>query len=250
MDFSISYLTFLCYTGKAISANSLHPQQTLVIKGTVIDSVSNQPVPGVTIQEMGTNNATATNEQGQYELSLQSSDATIEFHSIGYRSVQVKVNGQTIINVSLTTENAAMDEVVVVGFGTQKKQYLTGSITQIDSKKLENRPVNNVGQALQGLAPNLNVSIANGSPNTAPSFNIRGGTSFSKNSSGAMQVQNGSPYILVDGVEMDINMLNPDDIQSVSVLSDAASSAIYGARGAYGVILVTTKKELKKAGLV
>jgi TonB-linked SusC/RagA family outer membrane protein len=231
------FLISIYSTFGAFQANTAH-----VVTGTVTNAATSNPIEGVTILEKGTNAAVVTNANGQYTITVQNENAVLEFSYVGYKMQSVTVGTQTVINVQLTEDVKGLDEVVVVGFGTQKKQYLTGSITQIDSKMLENRPVNNVGQALQGLAPNLNVTISNGAPNTTPSLNIRGGTSYFKNSSGNMEVQNGSPYILVDGVEMDINMLNPDDIQSISVLSDAASSAVYGARGAYGVILVTTKK--------
>ncbi|WP_346239191.1 TonB-dependent receptor [Niabella insulamsoli] len=218
------------------------PPAAITVSGTVTDTVGSVPMSGVTVTEKGTNNATVTAADGAFQITVKDEAAVLLFSYVGYRPREITVGTQSILTVQLVATSSQMDEVIVVGFGTQKKQYLTGSITQIDAKVLENRPVNNIGQALQGVAPNLNVSISSGAPNTMPSINIRGGTSFSKNSSGNMVVQNGSPYILVDGVEMDINLLNPDDIQSISVLSDAASSAIYGARGAYGVVLVTTKK--------
>ncbi|MGN6435203.1 MAG: SusC/RagA family TonB-linked outer membrane protein [Agriterribacter sp.] len=213
------------------------------ISGRVIDH-NGDPVSGASVTEKGTSNGVVTDEKGRYSITV-GDGAVLIFSAVGLQEQEVIVGNKTVIDVKLAASISSLDEVVLVGFGTQKKQYVTGSITQIDSKQLANRPVNNIGQALQGLAPNLNISVDNGSPNTTPSLNIRGGTSFSKNSNGTMVVQNGSPYVLVDGIEMDINLLNPDDIQSVSVLKDAASSAIYGARGAYGVILVTTKKGAK-----
>lgn len=236
---AIFFAFFINLNGLMATAGSGNVQ---VVKGTVVDAMTTKPLGGVTIEEKGAKNATSTNEKGEYTITVRSDRSVLVFTYVGYTTEEVTVGAQTTVNMQLSVSAGQMGEVVIVGFGTQKKQYVTGSITQIGAKELENRPVNNIGQALQGLAPNLNVNIANGAPNTTPSLNIRGGTSFFKNSSGNMEVQNGSPYILVDGVEMDINALNPEDIQSISVLSDAASSAIYGARGAYGVILITTKK--------
>lgn len=236
---TILFAFFINVNGVMASVGSGNVQ---VVKGTVVDAMTSKPLAGVTIEEKNAKNVTTTNENGEYAITVRDNRSVLIFTYVGYTTEEVTVGPQTTINMQLSVSAGQMGEVLIVGFGTQKKQYVTGSITQIGAKELESRPVNNVGQALQGLAPNLNVTTANGSPNTTPSLNIRGGTSFFKNSSGNMEVQNGSPYILVDGVEMDINMLNPEDIQSISVLSDAASSAIYGARGAYGVILVTTKK--------
>jgi TonB-linked SusC/RagA family outer membrane protein len=124
-----------------------------------------------------------------------------------------------------------LDEIVVVGYGTQRKVNLTGAVSQVNSEVLESRPITNLGQGLQGVIPNLNININSGSPGRGSTFNIRGNTS----------INGGDPLVLVDGVVMDINLINPEDIKSVSVLKDAASSAIYGARAAYGVVLITTK---------
>lgn len=126
-----------------------------------------------------------------------------------------------------------MDEVVVVGYGTQKKANLSGAVAAVDGKVLQDRPITNIGQGLQGVVPNLNITMNNGgAPGATSSFNIRGNTSLN----------GGSPLVLVDNVQMDANLVNPDDIESISVLKDAASASIYGARAAYGVILITTKK--------
>lgn len=135
-----------------------------------------------------------------------------------------------------------LEELVVVGFGTQKKKDLTGAVSQVSADQINNRPVANIGQALQGVIPNLNINISNGSPNTNASFNVRGITSLNSNDNSASL---GSPLILVDGVPGDMSRLNPEDIESVTVLKDAAASAIYGARAAFGVLLVTTKSGTK-----
>lgn len=211
------------------------------VKGVVKDA-EGLPVPGANILEKGTRNGTITNSRGEFFLALQGQHAVLIISSIGYLQQEVAVVGSSL-NVVLKNDNQDLNEVVVVGFGIQKKANLTGAVSQIDSKMLENRPTANLGQALQGLIPNFNVNIANGNPKTGATYNLRGATSFNKdaNDGNKIKFSNGSPFILVDGVEMDPNMLNPEDIESVTVLKDAASAAIYGARGAFGVVLIKTK---------
>jgi len=222
--------------------NSIYqaPQQNEV-HGRVTDTAG-KPLSGVSITIVDAKKGTFTDENGMYHITANIGNE-LEFSYVGYTAQRATVSSNTL-NIKLAPEAAALNEVVVVGFGTQKKADLTGSVYQVTSKEIGNRPVNNVGQALQGLVPNLNITNSSGAPNSMPAFNIRGGTSFFRdpNNSNKLTVENNSPYILVDGVEMDINQLNPEDIESVSVLSDAASAAIYGARAAFGVILVTTKK--------
>ncbi|AWW32889.1 SusC/RagA family TonB-linked outer membrane protein [Echinicola strongylocentroti] len=224
--------------------NSTKDTSVISVVKTVTGQVTseNEPmgIPGVTIRVKGGNTGTVTDIDGKFSIEVADGSVVLVFSSIGYKTLELPVGSQTVFNVQLEEDTKALDEVVVVGYGTQKKVNLTGAVSQVSSEMLENRPVANVGQALQGTIANLNVGISNGSPNTSPSFNIRGGTSFSGGS-----FQTGSPLILVDGVEMDINQLNPEDIESVSVLKDAASAAIYGSRAAYGVVLVTTKKGAK-----
>lgn len=230
-------------TSRVINNTIVIRSQQHVVTGVVTDSATGKPLVGVTVQEKQTVNTAVTDGSGQYSIQVASDNAVLEFTSIGYKSYSVVVGSKEKIDVVLSSIPQALDEVVVVGYGTQRKANLTGSVYQVGSKELANRPVNNIGQALQGLVPNLNVTNNDGAPNSMPAFNIRGGTSYAKDpNDGKWKVSNGSPYILVDGVEMDINLLNPEDIESISVLSDASSSAIYGARAAFGVILVTTKK--------
>ncbi len=130
-----------------------------------------------------------------------------------------------------------LEEVVVVGYSTQKKANLTGAVDQVTSGALENRTMSNLTQGLKGVVPNLNIRLLDGKPNQAPSYNIRGLTSIG---------QGGSALILIDGVEGDPSMLNPNDIANISVLKDAASASIYGARGAFGVVLISTQKSDKR----
>lgn len=214
-------------------------QQEITITGKVTGEDGNT-LPGVNILVKGTNQGTITDVDGNYNIQVDDLNATLVFSFIGYRTQEISLEGRSAIDVTMALDILGLEEIVVVGYGTQKKVNLTGSVSQVSSEKLENRPVSNVGQALQGIIPNLNVTITSGSPNSMPTFNIRGGTSFS-----GRRVLIGSPLILVDGVEMDINLINPQDIDNISVLKDAASAAIYGARAAFGVMLVTTKKGTK-----
>lgn len=208
----------------------------ILVTGTVTDVSTQQSLPGATIIEKGTNNGTTTDIEGRFRLNC-AADAILVVSFVGYQSQEVPVNNRTSIDIQIAPDFEQLEEVVVVGYGTQKKVNLTGAVEQVTAEQLENKSVANIGQALQGVVPNLNITFDDGNPTKNPSFNIRGGTSFSGGS-----FQSGSPLILVDGIPMEISNLNPTDIESISVLKDAASAAIYGARAAYGVILVTTKK--------
>ncbi|HEX5554915.1 MAG TPA: TonB-dependent receptor [Chitinophagaceae bacterium] len=201
------------------------------VTGTVTDQAGGNPLVGVSVSVKGTSNGTITDGEGHYSLSVSGTDAVLVFSYIGYNKAEVAVKGQTVVNVSLVQNATGLNQVVVVGYGTQKKVDLTGAVTQIDSKVLQDRPISNVGQALQGVIPNLNINFSDGHPGAAAKVNIRGYTS----------VNGGSPLVLIDGVPGDINLLNPMDVASVTVLKDASSAAIYGSRAAYGVILITTK---------
>lgn len=162
------------------------------------------------------------------------SGTTLVVSYIGYKTEEVAVGNKHNLRITLKEDSETLEEVVVVGYGTQKKVNLTGAVSQVTSKVLENRPITNLGQGLQGVVPNLNISFNGGDPNAEVSMNIRGLASISGEGS--------SPLVMVDGVQMNMNMVNPEDVESVSVLKDASSSAIYGARGAFGVILITTKR--------
>lgn len=159
--------------------------------------------------------------------------STLTFTYVGYKPLSVKVKDKTTINIRMEEDNNALDEVVVIGYGTQKKVNLTGAVGYTDAKAIENRPVATLGQAIQGTIPNLNISFGSGKPGEATNMNIRGFASINEES---------KPLILIDGIEGSIDNLNPRDVESISVLKDASSSAIYGARAPFGVILVTTKK--------
>lgn len=215
----------------------IESQQPGKITGKVTDP-SGSPLPGVSVVVKGTTAGTITDAFGNYLLSNVPADATLQFSFVGMKSQEVKAGNQTVINVILSEELMGLDEVVVVGYGTQKKMNLTGSVASIANRDLENRPLPNVGEVLRGISPNLNINLSGygGEPGAVRDWNIRGLGSISGDD---------APLILVDGVEMNINNLDPDNIESVSVLKDASASAIYGSRAPFGVVLITTKKGKK-----
>jgi TonB-linked SusC/RagA family outer membrane protein len=207
-------------------------EQARNITGTVLSSEDNTGLPGVNVIIKGTSTGTVTDIEGNYSIDVPGEGAVLVFSSVGFVTEEAVVGNQSIINFTLKADITALQEIVVVGYGTQQKVNLTGAVGVAGGEVLENRPIANVGEGLQGVIPNLNVNIRNGDPATPITFDIRGYGS----------INGGSPLILVDGVPMDLNRLNPNDIESVSVLKDASAAAVYGARAAFGVVLVTTKK--------
>lgn len=203
----------------------------ITVTGIVSDDAG-QPVPGVNVVEKGTTNGTTTDVSGRFSLNVQGESSVLVFSFIGYTTQETTVANQTNFNITLQPDVRALQEVVVVGYGTQEKVNLTGAVGVASGEVLQNRPIANVGEGLQGMVPNLNVNIRNGDPTSPIDFNVRGFES----------INGGQPLILVDNVPMDLNAINPNDIESISVLKDAGSAAVYGARAAFGVILVTTKK--------
>ena len=216
----------------AVGAQKNVIQQTRpvgLIKGSVT-SDSGEPLTGVTVKVSGGGNGTVTDIDGNFSVNA-APGSLLTFSYTGFKPQTVKA--QEGMQVVLQSSVNDLNEVVVVGYGTQKKANLTGAVASVNGSVLENRPISNIGQGLQGVVPNLNVSMGHGgAPGAGASFNVRGTTSLN----------GGEPLVLVDNVQMDANLVNPDDIESISVLKDAASAAIYGARAAYGVILITTKK--------
>lgn len=179
----------------------------------------------------GTTNGTITGLDGEFSLNNVEKGSVIQVSFIGYQTQEIAWNGQPL-TLTLKEDSRQLEEVIVVGFGTQKKENLTGSVSQVSMDEvLGDRPVTSAAAALQGAMPGLTIGGGSG-PGQSKSFNIRG----------TLSINGGSPLVLIDNVEGDINMLNPEDIESVTVLKDAASSAIYGARAAGGVVLVTTKR--------
>lgn len=205
------------------------------VSGTVTD-LNGQPIAGVAVmvQDSPSPVGTTTDEDGAYSLSVPP-DAVLEFSSLGYRPVTVNVNGREGIDVSLEEDREILDEVVVVGFATQKRINLTGSVSTVDSKAFESVPVQNAVQALQGKIPGLHISSTTGQLNSKATMQVRGLATIGEGSLA-------QTLVLIDGMEGDLYSINQQDIESITVLKDAAASSIYGSRAPFGVILVTTKK--------
>ena len=208
-------------------------QANTKVKGTIVDETG-EPMIGVSVKVLANNTGTITDLNGKFSIDAPKG-STIEISFIGYKTVTVKVDGSPI-NITMKEDSQQLDEVVVVGYGSQKKVNVTGSVSMVDSKVIESRPVQNVSQALQGVIPGLNMSVGSsgGTLDSSLNINIRGGGTIGEGSSG-------SPLVLIDGIEGDMNTVNPNDIENISVLKDAASSSIYGARASFGVIMITTK---------
>jgi TonB-linked SusC/RagA family outer membrane protein len=241
LDFSIERKTITIVQKEGYSlnrasliSNVLSPLSPLFreIKGTVKDD-KGSPLSGVSVVVKGTTKGTSTATDGSFFIDANMGDV-LEFSFVGYKKTSITVGNNTNITVQLSLDITASDEVVVVGYGTKKKINLTGAVSVVKGAELENRPVLDATQSLQGLVPGLNVSVGG---NTKP------GQSFNLNIRGAGNLAGGDgPFVLVDGLPMSLSDVNPNDIESISVLKDAAASAIYGARAPFGVILVTTKK--------
>ncbi len=229
---------FICLVILAICSHlssTVNAQATKVpVTGKVSSEDDNSPLIGATVTEKGTTNGTTSDVDGNFRLDV-SPNATLVVSFIGYVAREVPVRNASTLSISLTPDQQQLQDIVVVGYGTQKKVNLTGAVGMATSERLESRSVANVGEGLQGVIPNLNITVRNGDPASSPAFNIRGFTS----------INGGEPLILVDNVPMDLNRINPNDIASVSVLKDASAAAIYGARAAFGVILIETKNARK-----
>jgi len=224
-----------------LNAPSLGAQNsTIKVKGVVNDAMG--LVIGASIVEKGnTGNGTITDIDGNFSLNV-SSNSTLIVSFVGYKAQEIPVAGKTFFTIDLKEDNEMLEEVVVVGFATQKKVNLTGSVGTATAKDIEARPVANAVQALQGVIPGLNISNSGngGELNATKSIDVRGTGTVGKDASGNA-FSSGSPLILIDGMEGDLNSINPQDIESISVLKDAAASSIYGSRAPFGVVLVTTK---------
>lgn len=207
-------------------------QQQFRVTGKVVDK-NGDPLPGATVLEKGTTNGTQTNLNGEFSLALDDLDAILVCSYIGFETREISVNGQQTIDITLNEAITGLDEVVVIGFGTKKASELVSAVSQVSAEELhvKERPLTNVQSALLGSVVGLNGSYGSGTPGSAPGLSIRGPSSLNPT----------SMLIIIDGFEGALSDLNPQDIESVSVLKDAAAVAVYGARGANGVMLVTTK---------
>ena len=230
-------LRFAMMTLVAVAFSVSAWAQNISVSGTVTD-VNGEPIIGAYVLVKGTSNGTSTDVDGKYQISV-ASNGTLVFTLVGMKDSEVPVNGKAVINVTMQEDSEMLDDVVVIGFGTQKKENLTGAVASVNvSKALESRPIADVGRGLQGMTPGLNVRVGSGEVGSEALIRIRGQVGSASGSS--------EPLILLDNVEIpSISMVNPDDIESISVLKDAASSAIYGAKAAFGVILITSKKGAK-----
>lgn len=206
------------------------------VQGRITDA-KGEPMAGVGVTEVGVQplNAVITDSNGYYSINVLSENSKLRFSFIGFESQEISVKGDSKINVMLKESISDLDEVVVVGYGTQKKENLTGSVDAISGKALQNRSAVLVSDLIKGASPNLNIEMGKfgGEPGATSSWNIRGIGSINANA---------APLILVDGVEVNINNIDPETIESISVLKDASASAIYGSRAPFGVVLITTKK--------
>lgn len=203
------------------------------VKGTVTGANDSEPLIGATIMEKGTTNGCTTDIDGNYTLSVKSGNATLEVSYVGYQSQTVAVKGRNVINIVMNEVDTSLDEVVVVGYGTQKKSDVTGSVSSISSDDIRGLATVDAGAALQGKAAGVQILNTSGAPGEGAQIRIRG---YSSNSG------NLGPLLIVDGLKVDnIQYLDPSMIESMEVLKDAASAAIYGAQAGNGVVLITTK---------
>ena len=199
----------------------------LAVTGVVKDENGNL-LPSITVAEKGSKNMSVTNERGVFALQVKP-NATLEFTGVGFEKRELKVSGKTYFTVTMNVEVKSLSDVVVVGYGTQKKANLTGAVDQVSVEVLENRPITRISQALQGTIGNLNITTNTngGIPSASQNINIRGFTGFGTS---------GSPLIVIDGIATSgtaaLKNLNPSDVESISVLKDQASAAIYGVDGA------------------
>ncbi|MDR3339944.1 MAG: TonB-dependent receptor [Candidatus Symbiothrix sp.] len=222
---------FACLTTYASAATP--------VTGKVTD-VSGDPLVGVNVTVKGEPTLGGmTDIEGLYTISVPDRNATLVFSYLGFITQEINVNNQSVINLTMSEAALSINEVVIVGYGTQKKANLTGAVSQVNSKIFESRPVSSTITAMQGTLSGVYIAPTNGNPNQDLSINVRGTTS----------INGGSPLVLVDGIESSLKLVNPNDIETISVLKDASAASIYGVRGAFGVVLITTKKGSKDGKL-
>jgi TonB-linked SusC/RagA family outer membrane protein len=230
-------ITALFLIALSLNLQASENLQQIAIKGTVLDGSTQEPLPGATVQVKGTTRGTATDINGKFTVEASAGDVLV-FSFIGYISEEVAVTNQTAVNVTLAPNIQSLDEVVVVGYGTQKRTEVTGAISSVSSEKLTALPTSGLDQALQGRAAGLTV-ISNGAPGYSSTMRVRG----------ISTVNDANPLYVIDGIiATTISNISPSDIESIEVLKDASTAAIYGSLGSNGVIMVTTKKG--KAGNV
>ena len=221
-------VVLLCATSAAMA------QSKITVSGTITDASNKQPLIGAAVSVEGTTIGASTDLNGKFTLQVPPT-GVLNVQYLGYEAKKVKINSQTTINIALSPENVKVEEVVVIGYGAVSKSDLTGSVTNVKMSEIADAPVTSVDQALQGRVAGADIMSTTGEPGASTSIRIRGTRSITASN---------EPLIVVDGVMdgvSDLGDINPADIKSISVLKDASSTAIYGARGANGVIIVTTK---------
>lgn len=226
-----SMLKIICVLHVAIISINSTKAQSISVSGKVTDE-QGEGLPGVTLLVKGTTNGTASNSTGNYSLNGVIGNGTLVVSFIGYQTREVAINNQTSINITLAPDAKALEEVVVVGYGTQKKVNLTGSVAVVDGEELIKAPTTNISNGLVGRLPGLIAVNGNGKPGSNSSISIRGASTFGDNSA----------LIIVDGIVRGFEQLDPNEIESISILKDASATAVYGSRAANGVILITTKR--------
>jgi TonB-linked SusC/RagA family outer membrane protein len=224
-------LSLLLLLGGLVAARA----QDRLVSGRVTAGDSNTPLPGVSVALKGTNRGTTTNGEGRYSLAVPATGGTLVFSSVGYASQEVAVGTRSTVDLTLTDDSRALDEVIVVGYGTQKKSQTTGAISTVNSRQITEQPITNLGQALQGRVAGVDVAQAGSKPGSVPTIRVRGRRSFNAGN---------DPLYVVDGIPLSAGYedMNPNDVASMEILKDATATAIYGARGANGVVLITTKR--------
>lgn len=220
-----------CWIGSALLANEI---PAIAVSGTITSEADGETLPGVTVVVKGTGTGTVIDVDGTYHIEVPNEDDILIFSSIGYTTVELPVNGRSVIDVSLAEDLQNLDEVVVIGYGTQKSKDITGAVSSISEKDFADMPIQGMDEALAGRIPGLDVVSSGAQPDFNSQIRLRGNRSFTASN---------DPLIIMNGVPFygSINDINPYDIQSIDVLKDASSTAIYGSRGANGVIIITTK---------
>jgi len=228
----ISMICLALFFTAALSYQAVAQQTT--ITGTVTDANDDTGLPGVNIVIPGTTIGTTTDFDGNYSINVPADADSLRFSFIGYITQIVPIDGRTTINISLLPDTQMLEDVVVVGYGSQERKQITGSVTSVDEENFVKGAINNPDQLIQGKVPGLTISNQGGNPNSHPQIRLRGISSFGPNQ---------EPLVVVDGIiGANLNNIDPNDIESMEVLKDASASAIYGTRGSGGVIIVTTKK--------
>lgn len=233
LKWTLSLLT-VCFCLAAALPLQMQAQSSITVSGIVTDATG-EPLIGVNVSEKGTTNGSITDINGRYTLTVSSGTATLSFSYIGYMTYEIPVGNNTVINAKLTEDTQQLDEVVVIGYGTQSKKDLTGAVGSISQDKMQNNASVGIGNNLQGKLAGVQISQNDGTPYGGTTIRIRGTGSFGATS---------DPLIVVDGMITNdgLNNLDPNDVENITVLKDAASAAIYGSRGANGVVIITTKK--------